>query len=216
MSGEARLPLSKARILDVALRIADEGGVESLSMRNIASHLGVKAMSLYNHVEGKEEILDGIVERVVGEIDIPSPEDHWRTAMRKRALSAHDVLRRHPWATLTLLSRANAGPAMLRYVEATLACLRAAGFSNEMADHVWNAMDSYIYGFTLQMLKFPFEAEEFADTAKEYMARIPTAEYPHFAALAATIVDGSYTGLHTLEFGLKLILDGLERYAPSD
>ena len=129
MSIADRNPLNKAAILETALRLADDWGIEALSMRKLAGELGVKAMSLYNHVAGKDEIIDGIVELVVAEIELPSPADNWKTAMRRRARSAHEVLMRHRWATLAIVSRSTAGPAMLRYVNATIACLREAGFS---------------------------------------------------------------------------------------
>ena len=131
---QADLPLSRTRILAAALRLTDGGGVESLSMRKLAGELGVKAMSLYNHVANKDDIIDSIVDMVVGEIRIPGLHDDWKTAMRRRATSAHEVLLRHRWATIPLVSRVNAGPAMFRYVDATIGCLRGAGFSFQVAD----------------------------------------------------------------------------------
>jgi AcrR family transcriptional regulator len=181
-------------------------------MRKLGEALGVKAMSLYNHVANKDDILDGIVDMVVGEIEVPNLRDDWKVAMRRRANSAHQVLLRHPWATLALVSRANAGPAMLRYVNATLGCLREAGFSFENADRAWNAMDNHIYGYTLQELHFPFEAPEYAEVATSFLSRIPVHEYPHFNQLAQLVIEGRYTGVHDFDFGLELILDGLERY----
>ena len=163
---DAAGPLSRTRILDAALRLTDGGGVESLSMRKLAGELGVKAMSLYNHVANKDDILDSILDMVVGEIEVPSLGENWKVAMRRRANSAHEVLLRHAWSTLALVSRANAGPAMLRYVDATLGCLREAGFSFEIADRAWNAMDNHIYGFTLQELNFPFEVPEYSEAAR--------------------------------------------------
>jgi AcrR family transcriptional regulator len=137
-------------------------GLAALSMRKLAQALGVKAMSLYNHVANKDDIIDGMVELVVAEIALPSLTVDWPTAMRQRATSAHAVLLRHPWATMALMSRVNVGPAMLRYIDATLGCLVEAGFSYPLADYAWNAIDSHIYGFTLQALNFPFEADEYA------------------------------------------------------
>ncbi len=204
--------LNKKRILDAALRLADASGAEALSMRNIAEELGVKAMSLYNHVSNKEELLDGLVERVIEEIDPPDINAEWKQAMRYRAKSAHRALSRHPWAILILLTRSNAGPVMLRYVDATLGCLRKAGFSYEIADHAWNAMDNHIYGYTLQEVNFPFEESGYSQAAQEFLPRIPKAEYPYFTELATLIVEKRYSGVHSLEFGLDLILDGLERY----
>lgn len=181
-------------------------------MRKLAQELGVKAMSLYNHVKNKDDILDGIVDRVIGEIELPSFEVDWKTAMRQRANSAHKVLLRHPWATLEIVSRVNVGPANLRYVDATLGCLRKAGFSLEMADHAWNAIDSHIYGFTLQELNFPFEETAYAQAAEDYVAMIPAQQYPHLNQLTLHVMEGRYNGLHDFEFGLELILNGLEQY----
>jgi len=205
-------PLSRERVLRAALRLADEGGIESLSMRRVAQDLGVQAMSLYHHVANKDDMLDGIVDIVVSEIDVPSLETDWQTAMRQRATSAHAVLLRHPWATMPLVSRINAGPAMLRYVDATLGCLCKAGFSLEMADHAWNAIDSHIYGFTLQELNFPFEAADYSAAAAQGLALIPADQYPYLNRLTQQVMEGHYDGIHNFEFGLELILNGLDRF----
>jgi AcrR family transcriptional regulator len=205
-------PLSRERVLCAALRLADAEGIESLSMRKLAQELGVQAMSLYNHVANKDDMLDGIVDIVVSEIEVPSLETDWQTAMRRRATSAHGVLLRHPWATMPLVSRVNVGPAMLRYVNATLGCLCEAGFSLEMADHVWNAMDSHIYGFTLQELNFPFEAAEYSAAAAQGLALIPADKYPYLNRLTHDVIEGRYDGLHDFEFGLELILNSLDQF----
>ncbi|MBE9107952.1 TetR/AcrR family transcriptional regulator C-terminal domain-containing protein [Nodosilinea sp. LEGE 07298] len=207
-----QLPLSRERVLRVALRLADQGGIEALSMRKLAEELGVKAMSLYNHVANKEDIVDGIVDAVVGEIELPTLKTDWKTAMRQRALSAHTVLLRHPWATMAIVSRVNVGVAMLRYVDATLGCLVEAGFSYAMADRVWNAIDSHIYGFTLQELNFPFEAAEYSAVAKDYVAMIPADQYPYLNQLTHHVIEGRHDGLHDFEFGLNLLLDSLEKW----
>lgn len=205
------VPLSRERILVTAMRLADKGGIESLSMRKVAQELGVKAMSLYNHVANKDDMLDGIVDLVVSEIEVPSLETDWKTAMRRRAISAHEVLLRHPWATMAIVSRLNVGPAMLRYVDATLGCLCEAGFSFEMADHAWNAIDNHIYGFTLQELNFPLDAAEYAEAAATFISHIPPEQYPYLNRLSHYIIEGRYDGLHDFEFGLNLLLDGLDR-----
>ncbi|MBE9139525.1 TetR/AcrR family transcriptional regulator C-terminal domain-containing protein [Nodosilinea sp. LEGE 07088] len=206
-----RLPLSRERILQTALRLADEGGLEALSMRKLAQALDVKAMSLYNHVTNRDDLIDGIVDRVVSEIDVPKPGADWKTAMRRRAISAHQVLLRHPWATMPLVSRVNVGPAMLRYVDSTIGCLKEAGFSFEMADHAWNAIDSHVYGFTLQELNFPIEAADYSEIAADYLPQIPAEQYPYMNRLTHQVIQGDYDGLHDFEFGLDLILDGLDR-----
>ena len=181
-------------------------------MRKLAESLGVGAMSLYNHVANKDEILDGIVDLVVGEIELPDTHAHWKEAMRRRAASAHEVLLRHRWATMALVSRVNAGPAMLRYVDATLGCLRKAGFSYETADHAWNAMDSHIYGYTLQELHFPFRPPQYSGAARDFLGLIPVQDYPYFSELARLVIEKRHSGVHELAFGLELILDGLEKH----
>jgi AcrR family transcriptional regulator len=204
------LPLNRERVLSTALRLADEEGLEALSMRKLAEVLGVKAMSLYNHVANKDDLLDGIVDRVISEIEVPNLQLDWKTAMRRRANSAHDILLRHPWATMPIVSRINVGPAMLRYVDATLGCLVEAGFSFEMADHAWNAIDSHIYGFTLQELNFPLESSEYSEVAASFIPMISPEQYPYMNQLSQRVINGSYDGLHDFEFGLELILDGLD------
>jgi AcrR family transcriptional regulator len=207
-----QIPLSRERVLGAALCMADEGGIESLSMRKLAQDLGVQAMSLYNHVSNKNDILDGIVDIVASEIELPDLSVGWKMAMRRRATSAHEVLLRHPWATMALVSRVNVGPAMLRYVDATLGCLCEAGFSCEMADHAWNAIDSHIYGFTLQELNFPFEATEYSKVAENGLSLIPADQYPYLNRLTHHVIEGGYDGIHDFEFGLELILNGLDRF----
>ena len=204
-------PLTRKRILDAAIKSADKSGIATLSMRKLAQALGVQAMSLYNHVTDKEDVLDGIVDIVVGEIGLPSINGNWQTAMRQRAVSARAVLLRHPWAAMLIMSRINIGPAMLAYVNATIGCLREAGFPYKVADHAWNAIDSHIYGFTLQELDFPLEASEYADAAKHYLSLVPMEKYPYLNAMAQQVIDGSHHGVQDFNFGLELILDGLEK-----
>ena len=209
--GKRRPPLSQARILRAALRLADKDGIEQLSMRKLAQALGVQAMSIYNHLANKEEVLSGIVDLVVGEIEVPAIGGDWRAAMRQRASSAHEVMLRHPWAPLLIVSRINVGPAMLRYFDATIGCLQAAGFSYAVADQAMNAIDSHIYGFTLQELNFPFEPTEYADAASQFLPMIPAATHPHLRALAEQVISGEHHGIQDFSFGLELLLDGLDR-----
>ena len=206
-----RLPLTRDLILNTAKRLADGHGLAELSMRKLAQMLGVEAMSLYNHVANKKDVLSGMVDLVVAEIMLPVIGSDWRAAMRARAVSAHGVLLKHPWAALLIVSRINVGPAMLSYIDATLGCLRQAGFSDQQADHAWNAIDSHIYGFTLQELHFPLEPGEYASAARQFLPMLPAERYPHMRALTEQVIDGSYDGLHDFSFGLELILDGLER-----
>lgn len=205
------LALSRTRILRSALELADREGLEGVSMRKVAQGLGVQAMSLYNHVANKEDLIDGMVELVVGEMAVPQVDQGWKGEMRRRAIVAHTVLLRHPWAAIALMSRVNVGPMMLRYIDATLGCLHAGGFSLVMADHAWNAMDSHIYGFTMQELKFPFEPEDYAEAAKMGMGLVPAELYPHMHGLTIEVMERRYDGLHDFEFGLEMVLDGLER-----
>ena len=204
--------LSKEAILQQALQLADNSGIEGLSMRKLADALGVKAMSLYNHFANKDEILDGLVEAVIAEIEVPDlPAEEWKNAMLVRANSAHQALLTHPWATQAVVSRMNIGPNMLSYIDATLGCLRNAGFSIEMADHIWNAMDNHIYGFTLQELNFPLQEDEYAEAAAGFIDMIPVEKYPHMNALSTHVMAGKYNGIHDFEFGLMLILNGLDK-----
>ncbi len=204
------IPLSRERILRTAILMADRGGIGSLSMRKISQELGFQAMSLYNHVANKDDLLDGIVDIVVSEIEVPDLGVDWKTAMRRRANSAHEVLLRHPWATMPLVSRINVGPAMLRYIDATLGCLCEAGFSLEIVDRAWNAIDSHIYGFTLQELNFPIAAAEYVSTAQDYLPSIPAEKYPYMNRLTQHLIDGHYDGIADFNFGLELILSGLD------
>lgn len=206
-----RAPLSPDRVLRAALQLADEDGLAALSMRTLAHALKVEAMSLYNHLPSKEHILDGLVDLVAGEIELPQLGGDWRAAMRKRAQSAHAVLMRHPWATMLFVSRLNVGPNMLRYVDATIGCLRQAGFSYPIADHAWNALDSYIYGFTLQKLNFPLDPAEYASAASKFLPLIPPEQFPYLNGMSQEVIAGRHDGLHQLELGLELLLDGLER-----
>jgi AcrR family transcriptional regulator len=208
---KGRSPLTRDRVLRAAVTLADESGIASLSMRKLGQQLGVEAMSLYKHVSNKDDMLAGIVDIVAGEIELPRAGEDWRVAMRRRALSAHAVLMRHPWATMLIVSRANIGPAMLRYVDATIGSLREAGFSYALADHAWNAIDSHVYGFTLQKLNFPFEPDQYAAMAQQFLHLIPVEEYPYLNGMSQEVIEGRHDGLHNVEFGLDLILAGLEK-----
>ena len=211
-----RSPLTPERIFRSAVKLCDKEGIEALSMRKLAATLRVEAMSLYNHVKNKDDILDGMVDLVFAEIDPPEIGGDWKNAMRKRAQSAHEVLMRHPWATMVLMSRINVGPFALRYVNATLGCLREAGFSYALADYAWNTLDAQIYGYTLQRLNFPFVPDEYADVAETFMPQIPMEEYPYLAGLSFEVMEGRHDGLQELSFGLEFILEGLAQLLPQD
>jgi AcrR family transcriptional regulator len=212
-AGTRRIPLRRDRVLAAAVALADEGGIDSLSMRKLGDALGVEAMSLYNHVANKSDLLDGMIDVVFGEIDLPSDDRDWRTAMRRRAISARSVLGRHPWAIGRMESRRSPGPATLLHHDAVLGCLRRAGFSIELTAHAYSVLDSYIYGFALQEATLPFRSgEETAEVAQEIMAEFPTDAYPHLTELAVEhVLKPGYDYGDEFEIGLDLILDGLER-----
>jgi AcrR family transcriptional regulator len=207
--------LTRERIIMAAVALADEQGVETLSMRGLAKRLRVEAMSLYNHIDSKDDLIDGMVDHVAGEIIVPERGAHWKAALRARAISAHEVLLRHAWAATFIGLRLNVGPNMLAHFEAVLAHLVEAGFSYEMADHAMNAIDNHIRGFTLQELRFPIKREDYAQTAKDYLPQLPAESYPHMRALAERVSNGAYDGINNFSFGLDLILDGLERLIPA-
>lgn len=213
-SKNRRIPLRKDQILRAAIAVADASGIDALSMRSLGNTLGVEAMSLYKHVSNKDDLLDGMVDMVIGEFTLPAIGGDWKKAMRQRGLSAHEVLMRHPWATLLIASRMNVGPAMFRYIDATLGCLREAGFSHALADHGWNALDSYIYGFTLQQLNFPIEPSEYSSAARAFLPMIPADKFPYLHSGTRVVAEGKHDGINDIRFGLDLILDGLERLLP--
>lgn len=208
-SADRRSPLSRERVLRAAVALADQNGIESLTMRRLGQELGVEAMSLYKHVANKDDILDGIVDLVLGDIDVPATGTPWKTAMRARAISAHQVLLAHPWAAMLVMSRFNIGPGMTRYLDATLGRLREGGFSIEGALDAWHTLDSHIYGFTLQELNLPFEVEETRNVSAAVLGQLSADTYPHVVEVITQIMQ---TGREeNFEFGLDLILDGLER-----
>lgn len=211
-----RAPLSRERVLRGAVAVADAGGLGSLTIRSLARELGVKPMSVYYHVANKDEILDGIVDLVFGEIDLPSPGGDWRSEIRRRALSARRALRRHPWAIALMESRTSPGPATLRHHDATIGTLRAAGFSVAMTAHAYALLDAYVYGFALQEASLPFDGPEtVADVAEPMMRQISPEEYPNLVEMATEhILRPGYDFGDEFEFGLGLILDALTRSIP--
>ncbi len=210
-----RAPLSRDRVLRAAVTLADESGIEALSMRKLGQVLGVEAMSLYNHVASKGDLLDGMVDVVFSEIGLPASDAGWKPAMRRRACSARAALAHHRWAIGLMESRRSPGPATLRHHDAVLGCLRAAGFSVEMTAHAYSLLDSYIYGFALQEASLPFgTAEETVRVAQEIAGRFAADDYPYLAELATGhILQPGYHYGDEFEIGLDLILDALERSA---
>lgn len=198
-------------MLQAAITLADEGGIEALSMRKLAKELGVEAMSLYNHVANKDEILDGIVDAVVSEIDLPSDGADWKNAIRQNAISARDAFLRHRWACRLSMSRQSGGPAQLRRADWMLRTLREAGLSKDVTYHAFHILESYILGFTLQQLSFPYEGEELAGLATTFLQQLPAGEYPDFVEHVMQHLEPRHGEEGGFEFGLDLVLEGLER-----
>ena len=204
--------LSKQRVVLEAIRLADREGVGGLSMRRLASTLGAGAMSLYHYVASKDELLDAMIDLVFDEIELPPEGTDWQSAMRRRAVSAQQVLARHPWANGLMESRTSPGPANLRHHEAVTACLRRAGFSVVMATHANWLLDSYVYGFALQEASLPFDtADELAGMAGDvYLPQLPPDEFPYLNESAAALVAAGFDPAEQFIFGLDLVLAALE------
>ena len=217
VSGKGRPRLSRERVLRAAVEVADAGGIGGLTIRSIAQELDAKPMSVYYHVANKEEILDGIVDYVFSQIELPTAGGDWRTEMRRRAASARSVLRRHRWAITLLESRTSPGPATLRHHDAVIATLRAAGFSRAMTAHAYAMIDSYTYGFALQEAALPFEGPEtVADVAEPIMEHFTAGDYPHLVEMATEYYfQPGYDFGDEFDFGLNLILDALCTSIPS-
>jgi AcrR family transcriptional regulator len=202
-------------VLRAALELADSRGFHALSMRNVAKRLGVEAMSLYNHVAGKEDILDGLVDIVFGEIEVATPGTaDWKTAMRERAISVRAALNRHRWAVGLMEGRMSPGPANLANHDAVMGCLREGGFSFRDAVHAYSVMDAFIYGFALQERGLPFDVpEETTEVMERQRENVPAMDdHPYLVEVAAEMAKAGYDYDTEFEFGLDLILDGLERF----
>ncbi len=212
---ETRTPLNKQRLIKGAVTLADTKGIASLTMRNLAQELGVKPMALYHHVAGKEEVIDGMVDTVFREIDLPPQNHAWMEAIRQRNRSARTVLLRHPWAVNLMEARSAPGPATLSHHDAVIGCFRKAGFSIEMSAHAYSLVDSYLYGFVLTEVNLPFDsAETTHEVTEAIMEQFPTDDYPHLTELAVEhVLQPGYNYGDEFDFGLELILEGLERWA---
>jgi AcrR family transcriptional regulator len=212
----SRIPLSRDRVLSAAVTLADQGGFESLSMRKLAQEFGVVPMALYKHVANKDDMLDGMVDVIFSEIDLPSSGTDWKTGMRTRAISARQVLARHRWAIGLTESRMKPGATNLRHHDSVIGCLREAGFSIEMAIHAYSALDSYIYGFALQEQTLPFDnPENVGEVAEDMLSQFPADEYPYLIETIVQVINKSdWQYADEFEFGLDLILDGLEKLGP--
>ena len=208
-----RLALTKERILQGAVDLADRQGLAALTMRRLGSDLGVEAMSLYKHVANKDEILDGMVEAVIGEIDIPEDGADWKEAMRSRAVSAREVLSRHSWAIGLLEAGAPTKPAALRYMDSILGNLLSAGFSIENAAHAFWLLDCYVYGHVIQETSLAFRTtEEMVETEPSVLDEPTMDDYPHLGAMYQHALTSGQSIDSEFEFGLELILEGLERH----
>ena len=204
-------PLSRERVLRAAVAIADAGGIGGLTMRSLADALGVKPMSVYHHVANKDEILDGIVDVVFGRIELPTPGGDWRHEMVKRANSARDVLRRHPWAIGLLESRTAPGPATLRHHDATIGTLRRAGFTVAQTAHAYALLDSYVYGFAVQEAALPFNSPESAtEVTENILEHLSPEDYPHLVEMATEhVLRPGNDFADEFGFGLDVILDAV-------
>jgi AcrR family transcriptional regulator len=210
---EPRSRLSRDRVLRAAIAYADAGGLEACSMRKLAEELDVAPMALYRHVANKDDLIDGMVDVVFSEVGLPSTGPDWRTAMRQRAISLRDVLARHRWAIGLMESRRNPGPANLRHHDAVIGSLRAGGFDMALVAHAYSVLDSYIYGFALTKMNLPFESgDDVAEIAETMLEPFPVNEYPKLMAfLTEHVMRPGYDYGDEFEYGLELILDGLER-----
>lgn len=209
----ARGSLSRDEVLRAALGLADTEGIDALSMRSLARHLGVEAMSLYHHVSNKEDILDGMVDEVFAQIYRPVVGAPWRVEMRARSISGREVLTRHPWAVGLMDSRRSPGMANLRHHDAVIGCLREAGFSLALVAHAFALLDAHLYGFMVQELSLAFTGpDELAEVADQIVTAMPMDELPHFAAFTFEyVLRPGYSFADEFEIGLDLVLDALER-----
>ena len=209
---ESRAPLSRDRVLRAAIGLADRAGIESLTMRKLAQELRVEAMSLYHYVANKDDILNGIVDLVESEIELPSHGADWKAAIRTTAISYHEILVRHPWAAALTLSATGTRPARWRYMDAILGCLREAGLSDVVTDHAYHALDSHISGFTLWQVQIQIDPEKLPEMAATFLRERPAEEYLHLVEhVHQHLRERNPDDEGSFVFGLDLILDGLER-----
>lgn len=210
----SRAPLTRERVLRAAVDLADQDGIDVVTMRRLGQQLGVEAMSLYNHVADKDDLLTGMVDLVVAEIGLPAPGTEWKTAIRAWASGARSMLLRHPWALWLTKGRTRAGDATLRHHDAIIGCLREAGFAIRTAGPAYFVLRSYTYGFALHEQSMPLDASENAADAlrRKLLREVSPDEYPHLAELLTEhLAQHSVSHDRSFAFGLDLILDGLER-----
>jgi AcrR family transcriptional regulator len=207
-----RAPVSRGLAVERAVGVADREGIEAVTMRRLARELGVEAASLYHHVSGKDEILDGLVDMVAAEIELPSRTDGWRPPIRQRAHNTRAVLRRHPWAVALMASRTTPGPATLRLLEAGVGSFRRAGFSVEAAAHAISTVDSYVHGFVLQEVNLPFQDEsELAAMTGAIMDQFPRTDFPYLFELTTEhVLQPGYDYGNEFDVGLEVVIDGID------
>jgi AcrR family transcriptional regulator len=209
---EPRTPLSRERILEAALELADKGGIELLTMRKLGQALGFEAMSLYNHVANKDDVLDGILDLVLDESEPPSPDGDWQAAIRSSAISVHKSLQRHPWAANLLMSPSRIRPARLRSMDLLLGRLRGAGFSADTTYHAYHVLDAHIIGFSLWQASHSANAVQLADMAAALELMVPSGTYPYLHEHGEQhITEGPLHDVSAFDLGLDLILDGLAK-----
>ena len=211
ISAERRIPLTRQRVLQSAMDLADEAGIDSLTMRRLGEELGVGPMALYRHVRNKDDLIDAMVDIVFVEIGSPADGD-WKAVMRDRAIAVRDALIRHRWAIGLMESRAHPGPANLAHHDAVIGCLRAADFDIAMAAHAYSVLDSYIYGFAATQLALPFTAADAGEVAESMLRPFSAGAYPHLTEMLVDhVMQPGYDYADEFELGLDLILGGLER-----
>jgi AcrR family transcriptional regulator len=210
------VPLSRERILRAALELVDAGGIESLSMRKLGQALGFEAMSLYNHVANKDDVIDGMLDLVLAESDLPAPSGDWEASIRQSAISVHAALRRHPWACAQLMSPRRVRHARLHYMDSLLGRLREAGFSAETTYHAYHVLDGHIFGFSLWETAHTFNDEDTSKMMDTFEREITPEAYPYLREHGEQhFTEGPHKDVSAFEFGLDLILEGLKKLKSS-
>ncbi|MDJ0952390.1 MAG: TetR/AcrR family transcriptional regulator C-terminal domain-containing protein [Acidimicrobiia bacterium] len=206
-----REPLSRDRVLEAAVGLADGGGIAALTMRKLAAELGVEAMSLYHHVANKDEILDGILDAIAAEIDL-TEDDNWKATTRRRAVSAKEALLGHPWASMLWVSRLNLGPARMRYMDVALRTFRDGGLDEALTHHAYHVVENHIVGYAMQQVSFAVDMNDLDGLADEFLEQLPADVYPDLALHVRQHIGEPPPGTESeFDFGLRLILDGIER-----
>ncbi len=215
VQSKQREPMSRDRVLRTAIGLADTEGIGALTMRRLAQELGVEAMTLYHYVANKDEMLDGMVDLVAGEVELPDGGGDWKRATRRRALAAREVFVRHPWV-VALWIRLRVGPRRIGYMDSALRTYREAGLSPEITERVFHAVENHIIGYTLQAEAFPLEDEDLAAAGQAFLRTLSTEDYPHLAEHIGQHLEKGTLDEGDFEFGLDLILDGVERLADEE